>query len=738
MHNSIRGSRSISGILVLMILCIPEATGLATAAGNTATSTMTYAPAQPLRCNGLPIKLTGHTTTRIYDWDQDGDLDLIGGGGDGKIWLFKNSGTSTDPILEKKQPVTAGSKNQWGERHTGVALINLFGSAEPDLVIGHSQHLISIHKNIGTSERPEFEEQSITFKVQQRCDGRFDLADWDGDGKLDVITGSFDGTLQWHRNTSTTQKLQFSEGAPFCDIRIAYNAHPRIIDFDGNGQLDLLLGLNWGSVTLYRQKKNRSVPGLATGQQLKWSDGKNLSIRTLNGDDTTPELVDWDGDGIHDLISGGNNGQLFWMKGIGFPSRVTRLKALLAEYHQDFGRALKEKDSVRNEIFGCLTSIQADLQSDLVSDTAREKIFSSLAPLAVEYKDFLSRKHFDLEKDPHLPLFAAQYWVVLLESLPDTPANRLRVAQALGFEDGYRTLLVDLGVIFIDNNTATPEHLEAMVQLMREMPASTWDVETITVAGWLGPAVRTQKIKSRSGVNIFDLPLGRSENSFANDSPRPGVTDVYLICLAHELAHNMLDTVGRRTRPDLYELKFIGLKQAAGPHVVYRSPASKGIDLDATKANFRRIGAWDGQKETWRDSWVEYFAGKQEFDRAYARGNIQFFLDSPQEAFATLANQYYADSGLMLEFCKKRWDEGNRTNVNQFLLITEYLSEGKDQGQFFQLKPGGKLSVDPVEFKRDAQSRIQQLRFGKLAAEFRYDPNGLVTSFELTGHANEK
>ena len=267
---------------------------------------------------------------------------------------------------------------------------------------------------------------------------------------------------------------------------------------------------------------------------------------------------------------------------------------------------------------------------------------------------------------------------------------------------------------------------------MRQKPPATWDVETITVAGWLGPAIKTQKIRSRSGVNIFDLPLGRPENSFAADSPRPGVTDVYLICLAHELAHNMLDTVGRREWPDLYERKFTGLAQAAGPHVVYRSPASKGIDQEATKANFRRIGAWDGQQETWRDAWIRYFAGKQEFDQAYSRGNIQFFLDSPQEAFATLANQYYADSRLMLEFCKKRWDAGNRTNVNQFLLIAEYLSEGNDRGKFFQLHPGGKLSVEAVQFTRDSKSRIKQLKHGNTKAEFGYQENDLVISYEVT------
>ena len=92
----------------------------------------------------------------------------------------------------------------------------------------------------------------------------------------------------------------------------------------------------------------------------------------------------------------------------------------------------------------------------------------------------------------------------------------------------------------------------------------------------------------------------------------------------------------------------------------------------------------------------------------------------------------------MPEFCKKRWDSGNRTNINQFLLIAEYLSEGKDRGKFFQLTPGGKLSVDLVEFERDAQSRIQQLKSSNLKAQFGYEANGLVTSFELTTHTSPK
>jgi len=64
-------------------------------------------------------------------------------------------------------------------------------------------------------------------------------------------------------------------------------------------------------------------------------------------------------------------------------------------------------------------------------------------------------------------------------------------------------------------------------------------------------------------------------------------------------------------------------------------------------------------------------------------------------------------------------------------LITEYLSEGKDDGKFFQMRPGGRLTVEPVSFQRDAHGRIRQRQSGNLTARFGYQDRDLVTSFEL-------
>jgi len=715
-------------IAVILALAFPGNRKLA--AQDFPTPTLSYQAPATLTVGDAPIDLKDHVTTRFFDWDQDSDLDLLAGGGDGKLWLFQNTGTAQHARFASKQPIVAGTRNRWGSSYTGVLLANLIGDPLLDLVVSHSGNQVTIHENIGKNGTLQFAERGVTFEVQKNCQGRFDAADWDGDGTVDLITGSFGGKLQWHPNLGTTDSPKFGSGESFYSIQSAYNAHPRIIDFNQDGRLDLLLGNNWGSVTLYLNQSQDEL-SLRKSKPLLWSDGSNLNIREINGDDTTPELADLDHDGVLDLISGGKNGQVFWMRGIGLSSRVAQFKDLLKTNADKLGERLSVDDDFRKQVFGLLASMQSDLAGGLIPREAAAKLFSDLAPLANQHAKVLTRQKFDVENTPYLPMLAAQYWVVLKGALPDSIANRKLVADAIGFEDGYRRLLVDFGVLFIDNNMATREHLATMHQLMTAMPRDAWDVETITVAGWLGAGIKTQKIRSRSGINIFDLPLGRAENSFPQDSPRAGVTDIYLICLAHELAHNMLDTVGRKTRPDLFEAKFAGLSQAAGSDVIFKSPKSKGIDFPATKKNFQKLGLWDGVPENWKTAWDDYFKNKEQFDRSYARGNVKFFLDAPQEAFATLANQYFANSQLMLDFCKTRWDAGHRSNINQFILIADYLSGGNDEVPFYTLRPGGGLRVTTARLTRDEKNRITSVQSPSSIANFKYADQVLVGEFEL-------
>ena len=62
--------------------------------------TMSYNRPVPIEANGEAIDLGHHVVTRCYDWDQDGNLDLLVGGGDGRLWLYRNSGTRQKALFE--------------------------------------------------------------------------------------------------------------------------------------------------------------------------------------------------------------------------------------------------------------------------------------------------------------------------------------------------------------------------------------------------------------------------------------------------------------------------------------------------------------------------------------------------------------------------------------------------------------------------------------------------------------
>ena len=244
------------------------------------------------------------------------------------------------------------------------------------------------------------------------------------------------------------------------------------------------------------------------------------------------------------------------MQGVGITDHLSELKKLLQANPDQLGTKLTVEEELRGKAFGLLGSMQAALNSGLVPADYRALVVKDLQSLVADFPHYFRRQKWDLKKTPHLPAFAAQMWIVLFEAYPDSLENREQLAQLAGFEGGYKTMLENLGVIFIDNNTATAEQTTKMTNLLTEMPRTVWDVETITVRGWLGEGFKQQGISSITGVNIFSLPLGRPENSFPADAPRKGITDVYMICLAHEIAHNMLDTVGRTLRPELFELKY--------------------------------------------------------------------------------------------------------------------------------------------------------------------------------------
>lgn len=193
------------------------------------------------------------------DFDGDGQADIISGSYQpGNLYLFKGN---ADGTFAKGQFINtvAGNPINVGAA-SAVFAADFDGRGVLDLVIGNINGDVSLVQNTGTRSAPRFalpvalKADGVPIKVAG--DAGPTVADWNGDGKLDLIVGDNSGAVQLYRNRSTDRTLDFA--APQFLVKPAgqtYNApargeapssgmrtKPTVADFNGDGRLDLLVG----------------------------------------------------------------------------------------------------------------------------------------------------------------------------------------------------------------------------------------------------------------------------------------------------------------------------------------------------------------------------------------------------------------------------------------------------------------------------------------------------------------
>ena len=177
-------------------------------------------------------------------------------------------------------------------------------------------------------------------------------ADWDADGDYDLIIGTIRGKVYLVPNEGTPESYSFGKeqqllaaGNP---INVQRSAAPFVADWDGDGDLDLLVGADDGSVSLFNNTGDRKSPELASAVQLvppveKISPQQpHRDVR--RGMRSKICVADWNEDGLPDLIVGDVSYQKPVLPEFTDEQKAehTRLRNELEKLQEQF-RALSEK-----------------------------------------------------------------------------------------------------------------------------------------------------------------------------------------------------------------------------------------------------------------------------------------------------------------------------------------------------------------------------------------------------------
>jgi hypothetical protein len=299
------------------------------------------------------------------DWDGDGLKDLIlgmwhpsryGNGADirilqprhaygrdgGHAYLLRNTGTNAQPRYVA--PVALAS-NTGVIAGLGLALtraVDWDGDGDLDLTVAFYDASIRYYENTGTRTSPrlidrgfiEADGAPISSAIVFRPDQAF--LDLDGDGDLDLIAAGHGLYVGWYENTGsrTSPRLAFRGGLPMratatTPVHLGNIVTPSTFDVDGDGVFDLLSGNEAGLIVWSKNTGTAAKPVFAPVQPLPGTDGKPLEMFSKDlgmsmwgpledwDERTSPVAIDWDGDGLWDVVTSTMSGRLYWIRNAG-------------------------------------------------------------------------------------------------------------------------------------------------------------------------------------------------------------------------------------------------------------------------------------------------------------------------------------------------------------------------------------------------------------------------------------
>lgn len=287
-----------------------------------------------------------------FDWDKDGDLDLVVGQEDGRVAWMENSGQQIDRMPLFRSPrffQQEAAHLKFGALVTPFS-VDWDQDGDEDLICGNTAGYIGFIENLDGGNPPRWAapryltandeiiriQAGYNGSIQGPAEAKWgytvlNVADWNHDGLLDLVVNSIWGKVVWFENTGSPQAPKLKAEQPVTvdwqgaapkpawnwwnpegnQLATQWRTSPVVFDWNADGLNDLIMLDHEGYLSWFEREKVDGVLRLLPGKRIFTNeDGSPLRVNDgVAGKSGRRKLiiVDWDLDGRRDILINGRN-----------------------------------------------------------------------------------------------------------------------------------------------------------------------------------------------------------------------------------------------------------------------------------------------------------------------------------------------------------------------------------------------------------------------------------------------